>query len=151
MAFVVTDASPLIGLERAGYLDIIPAVFAQVAAPPAVVAEVGHTPVWLGVVQPQDAMLVAQLRAVPFGAGEAEVLAVATERRDVTAVLDERRARAYAQRQGVPVVGTVGMVLQAKRRGHLQAVRPVLDALRASGFRVGDGLYAEALARAGEA
>lgn len=47
-------------------------------------------------------------------------------------------------------MGTMGVLLEAKRNGVLPAVAPVLDRLQATGFRVGAGLRTATLARAGE-
>jgi predicted nucleic acid-binding protein len=54
-------------------------------------------------------------------------------------------------REGVPVIGLVGALLIAKRRGILMAIAPVLDALElAADFRISAGLKADALRSAGE-
>lgn len=150
MPLVVADASPLIALDRIGRLGLLPQVFADLAAPPAVVAEFGRRPDWLAEVHIERPQEVAVLRELRFGPGEAEALTVALERAGTTLVLDERRARAFALRHGVGVVGTAGVVVRAKQIGAVDAVRPVLDALLASGFRLSDDLYRTVLARAGE-
>ena len=48
------------------------------------------------------------------------------------------------------IAGTVGVLLRAKQRGLVPAVRPLLDRLRTEGFRMRNELYARALALAGE-
>ena len=148
---VIADASPLIGLDRAGHLALLPSVFEALAAPPAVIAEFGRRPDWLGeapVERPSDAVL---LRALTFGAGEAEVLAVALNQAGSTVLLDEKRARRFAKQRGIAVVGTAGVVLLAKRRRLIPAARPVLDDLLRTGFRLSDDLYRGVVERAGEA
>lgn len=150
-ALVIADASPLIGLDRAGYLGLLPRLFPALAAPPAVVAEFGRRPPWLAEALVERQVEVDLLRALSFGAGESEVMAVALTRAGSTVLLDEKRARRFASERGIAVVGTVGVVLRAKQRGLVPAVRPVLDALVHSGFRMSDALYLGALDRAGEA
>ena len=151
MPLVVADASPLIGLDRAGHLDVLPGVFGELAAPPAVVAEFGRRPDWLSEVRVERSAQVALLRELRFGAGESEALAVALERPGTPLVLDEKRARAFAARHGIDVVGTGGVVLQAKTLGLISAVGPVLDALTDTGFRLAPRLRHEIMLRAGEA
>ena len=56
-----------------------------------------------------------------------------------------------ASEVGLPVVGTVGVLLRAKRQGLVAAVLPILDALDAADFRLSSPLRAEALLHAGEA
>lgn len=50
--------------------------------------------------------------------------------------------RHAAQRMGLKVTGTLGILIAAKDRGLLASVRPLLDALRAdAGFWIGESLY----------
>ena len=145
----VTDSSPLIGLERIGRLDLMPAVLGEVAAPSAVVREFGRRPEWLEEREVQSTALVRALRS-RLDEGEAEAIALATETGARAVLLDERRARRVAEEVGVPVLGLVGLLLRAKRDGLTGEIRPLLDALDAASFRVSAALRAEALRRAGE-
>ena len=147
---VVADASPLIGLDRAGRLDLLPAVFGELAAPPAVAAEFGRRPDWLLEVDVERPSQVALLRELRYGLGESEALAIAIEHPGTVLLLDEKRARSFAARHRIEVVGTAGVVLRAKRIGWIPEVRPVLDALATTGFRMSDRLRERVLTRAGE-
>jgi hypothetical protein len=82
--------------------------------------------------------------------GEAEVLALASERDARLVLIDERRARRYAQRLGVPITGTVGLLLLAKEKGLVPAVAPLLTTLTDNGLYLSDALVSEALQLAGE-
>jgi predicted nucleic acid-binding protein len=55
-----------------------------------------------------------------------------------------------AESRGIAVRGTLGVLVQARQLGALSALRPILDALVAEGFRISPGLVREALARVGE-
>ena len=65
-------------------------------------------------------------------------------------ILDDRRARKVATSLGVAVIGTIGILIRAKRNGIIAAVKPVLDDLEATGFFVSKELKGEALRLAGE-
>ena len=65
-------------------------------------------------------------------------------------LMDERAGRAVAESRGIAVRGTLGILVQARTTGALAALRPVLDALAAEGFRISPMLVAEALRRVGE-
>jgi uncharacterized protein len=66
-------------------------------------------------------------------------------------LLDERDGRFAAQRFGLQVVGVLGILLEAKSKGHIQSVRPYLDALRQqAGFYIHEKVYQHALQLAGE-
>lgn len=146
---VVTDTSCLIALDRIDQLGLLPALFA-VLAPPAVVAEFGQRPAWLDVrPAPDPERVVALLERVDQGEAEAIVLALSVPGADV--LIDEARGRRGAERLGLQVTGTAGVLLEAKRRGLVPTVRPLLDALvHEHGFHTSDGLYAAVLRSAGE-
>jgi predicted nucleic acid-binding protein len=97
---------------------------------------------------PADLGMVAALRLI-VDAGESEAIALAYETR-TRIILDDRKAREAAQRLGVSVTGTVGLLIKAKEMGVIAEIRPILDALDANQFRIGETLRAEALRLAGE-
>lgn len=65
-------------------------------------------------------------------------------------VVDDLAARKCAAGLGVRVVGTFGLVLRAKARGHLPVARPIVEMLRENGMRLAPGLADAALAKVGE-
>ncbi|RME38691.1 MAG: DUF3368 domain-containing protein [Thermoflexia bacterium] len=64
--------------------------------------------------------------------------------------MDDARARSFAEGLGLRVVGTIGILLLAKRRRLIPAVQPLLDAAWACGFYLDAELYSVALQLAGE-
>ncbi|MBW4565069.1 MAG: DUF3368 domain-containing protein [Mojavia pulchra JT2-VF2] len=57
-------------------------------------------------------------------------------------MIDERRGRAEADRLGIKITGLLGMLVEAKRKNLIAAVKPLMDALIAtSEFRVSPALY----------
>ncbi len=83
--------------------------------------------------------------------GEAETIALALELKADLVLLDEREGRHAAQRPGLHVVGVVGILLEAKARGHIATIRQHLDALRRmAGFYLSEPLYQHALILAGK-
>jgi len=149
MAVCLPDTSCLIHLERIGRLDLLHSLYDDIRIPPAVQDEYGGVPEGMQVVSVSSTAL-AQLLHRTVDAGEAELIALATETNTAHVILDDRAARREADDLGLTVIGTVGLVLRAKRDGHIPTVRPLLDALRGSGFWLSDALYERALDRAGE-
>lgn len=156
---IVVDAGPLISLARIGRLDLLPALFDEIIVPPAVHREVTSEESlpgaavlaksdWLKLVEVADRKAVDSLLSW-LDPGEAEVLALALEL-GATAAIDERRGRRLAAELGISQTGTVGILLTAKRRGLISAVKPLLDQLTASGIRLSSRLYEEACRLAGE-
>ena len=64
--------------------------------------------------------------------------------------MDDQRARKLAALNGVAVIGSLGVLLLAKSKGHIPNIRSSLDAIRRAGIFLGAGLFAEALRMAGE-
>lgn len=82
--------------------------------------------------------------------GETAAILVAESLRADLLLIDERMGRKVAYQRGVVVRGTLGVLVQARQSGVLPALRPVLDALVAEGFRIAPALIREALAHVGE-
>lgn len=144
----VVDSACLIGLERIGRLDLLLALLEPIFVPSAVSHEFGSAPAWMKVERPVDTGMVAALRLL-VDPGESEAIVLAYEK-GLRIILDDLKAREVAKRLGVPVTGTVGLLLKAKQEGVIPAVRPLLEALEVHHFRIGDSLRAEALRLAGE-
>ena len=86
-----------------------------------------------------------------IGAGESEAISLAIEVEARLLLLDDLAARRIALGLHLPIVGTLGLLLAAKRKGLLAAVKPCLDQLLSYEFRVSTGLYDRVLRDAGEA
>ena len=65
-------------------------------------------------------------------------------------VLDDRPARHVAAELGLPLIGTLGVLVRAKQQGLVGSIRPHVDALLNSGFFISDDLYRDLLADANE-
>lgn len=154
------NASPLIILGRAGQLGLLRAVYGNSrcarsrcrrglegsAGDPAVVAL--QTAGWfLRVTVPGVPAAVA---AWDLGPGESEVLAWGLAHPGCEVILDDRLGRRCARTLGIPVRGTVGVVVLAQQQGLIPAARSVLDALRGAGLFMTTELYDRALRLAGE-
>lgn len=145
----VTNSTCLIGLERIERLDILPQVFSTITIPTAVAAEVGIEADWLIVRTVQNLAVVATLKT-QVDSGEAEAIATAMELGDVFVILDDRKARLLALQLSLKVIGTVGMLLRAKRFGVIAEIKPLLTALNQVDFRISQALIQKAVQIAGE-
>lgn len=158
---LVLDASPLITLARIGSLDFLRRLADQVVVPEAVYMEsVGRASGrpgsaeisqagWIVRRPVQNQADVLRLRT-RIGWGEAEAIVLAGEIRADAVVLDDATARQIAEQEGCRVVGLLGLLIEGKQRDLLVAVKPLLDAMRHSGFFIGDELYTTILHQAAE-
>jgi predicted nucleic acid-binding protein len=65
-------------------------------------------------------------------------------------ILDERRGRRYAQRLGLPLTGTMGLLLLAKEKGLIADLAPLLTELQDAGLYLHPALVAQVLRLAEE-
>jgi uncharacterized protein len=64
-----------------------------------------------------------------LNAGEAEAIVLAKEISADRLLIDERKGRRLAQAEGVRVIGLVGVVLLAKRKGLIPNARELIERL----------------------
>lgn len=159
---VVADTSVILNLCCVGQSHLLPALFREVWIPDEVRLEferlTRHQPRFQGLGLPNWAIIQpaapvpAQLAALPnLHAGETAALALALNNKVDAVLMDEAAGRHAAHLLGVPVIGVLGVLLQARRKGLLQAIKPVLEDLeKKAGFWLSPKLTAEALRRAGE-
>jgi predicted nucleic acid-binding protein len=165
---VVSDTSPLLNLAAVGRADLLGSLYEAVVIPPAVQKELASLsrrdsrfasaallpPTVRVQPLPSDVDTVAVLAELHLllHPGEAEALALAAALSADLLLIDEFAARRLARRRGVPTQGLLGVLVEAKRRGLLAAVAPVLDQLQTrAGFWVGAELRESVLHSVGEA
>lgn len=152
----IVNASPLIFLGNAGMLDLLRLVASgRVLVPEAVWGEVvssNHAD--RAAKSVADAHWLERIAspAMPtsviewdLGAGESSVIAAALEQQATRVVIDDLSGRKCALSLGVAVSGTLGLVLAAHRRGHIQDPVRILSELRNAGMWLSDATLAKAL------
>ncbi len=158
---VISDATPLIAFAKINHLALLRELFDILYIPQAVYTEVavsaptrpGATIIrhadWIQVRVPVDKRKIAYLRA-DLDPGEAEALVLAEELAADWVLIDEIKARLAAESLGIKYIGTVGLLLLAKQRGYIVAIKPVMDMLRSRKFYLSDRVYRSVLQQAGE-
>jgi predicted nucleic acid-binding protein len=84
------------------------------------------------------------------GAGEAEAIALAQTTANSTILLDDAHARKIAKRLNIKQIGTIGLLLRAKRRGLIKRIKQHIDALVENGIHIRKDLVVAILKEAGE-
>ena len=158
---VLSDTSPLIALSLIGRLDLLSALFGEITITDVVRAELlagGDRPGQAAIASAVCEKLVrviGESKKEPLflflDEGEASTLRAAIQHDGPCLVLiDERAGRAVAAEYGIAHTGTVGVILQAKKRALIPSARTVFAELLTQDFRIAAGLMREALARVGE-
>ena len=143
----IVNASPLIVMGKISHLDLLTQLSKEVVVPNAVAEEIKAGPAG-------DAARIAietgmfrlvetpeptpELAAWDLGSGETAVLSYAIENPNWTAILDDGAARKCAVSFGIPVKGSLAIVILAKKRGLIPSARQLLRAMQDAGLRLDD-------------
>jgi predicted nucleic acid-binding protein len=157
----IVNTAPLIFLAKIGRLDLLRIGVDIVFVPPAVLSELRVIPdeamrtvqSVLGTWLIEKACTQPGLYALTLQAldpGEAEVVALAIELGTQDIVLDDLDARRFARRSGLQPIGTMGLLLVAKKQGIISAVTPEVEAIKKAGFHASEASVMRILAEAGE-
>ena len=159
---VVADTSVILNLCCVEQAHLLPALFHEVLIPDEVRVEFERLsvhqprfqdlrlPDWAHI-QPAAPVSAALAAIANLHAGETAALALALNGHADAVLMDESAGRRAAQLLGLPVIGVLGVLLQARRSGLLPAVKPVLQRLAAeAGFWLSPVLVEEVLRKCGE-
>jgi hypothetical protein len=106
---------------------------------------------WIDVLTIQAPTKVLQLqRKYRLDLGESATIILAEELKANRVLIDERLGRKVAQSRNLPVTGTIGLLLIAKKKGIITEIQPILDQFLNQGKRISSVLYQEVLDLAGE-
>lgn len=156
----IVNASPLILLGKIDRVALLSELSGELIVPDVVAREIGAKPEGehiiskvaslAGVRFAAEIATSSEIAAWNLGRGESQVLALAGASTNSRAVLDDLEGRRCAQSLGLPLIGTLGVVLRAKRKGVIDRARPVIEHLRRVGLYASDSLVEQALAHLGE-
>ncbi len=154
------NTSPLIFLTKGNFLELLQLLSTEIIVPAAVATEIrriGETDVTAQALASTDWLLVRETPPIPaviqswdLGTGESAVITWGYIHPSTEIILDDLAARRCAKALGIPVRGTLGLVLKAKLQGKISAARPVLEQLRLSGMYLSDRVMNQALKLVGE-
>lgn len=144
--FIITDTtSPLILLDKIGYLNLLHKVYGELKITLEVKNEYGKPlPDWITVLPVTDKKYQILLET-RVDKGEASVLALAAEVEDVLLLLDDLKARKLAKQLGFKITGTLGVIHKAKQLNAIEKVKPLLDKLENTNFWIADHIMREIL------
>jgi predicted nucleic acid-binding protein len=155
----VLNASPLILFARINALDIIDKLANPIIVPDAVIDEIrageaddASTPVALGYAEPRRAVNLTVSESISnwdLGLGESQVIcrAILSE---AWAVVDDLAARRCAKAHHIPIIGSLGIILRAKRRGFVDRAAPWITRLKTAGMYIDGRLVRDVLGDLGE-
>lgn len=159
MRKVVVNSTPIIALCKTGHLELLKAMYGEINIPEAVYREVSAKNDEIK--NQLDAASWVHIRTVTntedrrmyrakLHSGEVEVMMLAQELEADVVLLDDNAARKTAEYLGLPVTGTLGVLIKAKQIGTLECIMPVIHSMLANGIYLSDALVETVRKIAGE-
>ena len=159
---VVSDATPIISLAKLDLLYVLGLLYNDVFLPQAVFDEVCRNPKYIAEAKAIQKPAFIKVRAVDneqsvkglmdagLDLGECEAIVLAGTLPESLLLMDERKGRQVAFSMGIRIIGTLGMLLQAKELGYVSQIKPLLDILLSENIRISESLYRSILEQANE-
>ena len=161
MRKVVVNTTPLIALSHVGKLSILKELYGEIIIPEAVYRElsvkadsickrtVDQSLDWIQVEKIQNQMAKAMYKT-QLHDGEVEVMILSKEIGADVVVIDDANAKKHAKYLGLPVTGTLGVLIKAKQEGYVEELKPILYQMVEHGIYISDNLVALCLKQVGE-
>lgn len=147
---IISDANCFIVLTNIGELELLKKVYGQVVTTPDIATEYAEPlPDWVSIVAVKDKskQLLLELQ---IDKGESSAIALALEITGSTIILDDYKARRIAEQLGLKYIGTIGIIVKAKLNGIISSIKPLLEKIKQTDFRLSLELEVESLRLAGE-
>jgi predicted nucleic acid-binding protein len=147
---IISDTSCLILLAKIGELNLLDKLGKKVFITPAIQKEFGNKlPFWIKIKEPKDNHY-QQILEMDLDEGEASAIALSLETDNSIVIIDDLKGRKLAQKLNLRYSGTFGLILRAKQEGIIDRVKPLLDKIKTTNFRISEKLIAVILEQAGE-
>ncbi|CAA6804721.1 MAG: Unknown protein [uncultured Sulfurovum sp.] len=152
---IIGDSSALVALAVVNQLELLEKLYDRLYIPQAVFDEVTQ------IGKPQSDKLRKFLQSkvkrvdltltqLGLGLGELEAITLYKKLDADVLLIDDNRAKKYASLNGVKVIGSLGVLIKAKEKGHIGKVKPLLEELQKSEVYISHKLIEKVLEICGE-
>ena len=142
---VISDTSTLIIFRKINNFDLLAKVYGELITTPEIAKEFGENlPKWI-IIQAANDKKYQEFLETQVDLGEASAIALAKELDDVLLLLDDLKARKLASRLNLKYTGALGIITKAKQLLIIEAVKPLINKLIATNFRISKKIIDEIL------
>lgn len=142
---VISDTSTLILFQKIGEFNLLNKVYGELITTPEMAEEFGEKlPDWIKIQVVSDKKYQDFLET-QVDYGEASAIALAIEYDDVLLLLDDLKARKLASQLKFKITGTLGIIHKARQMSIIDKVKPLIDRLLSTDFRVSENIIKEIL------
>ena len=147
---IISDTSCFIILANIGELELLHTVYGEVLTTIDIATEYGEPlPEWVKIVTVTDRYR-QQILEMQIDKGESSAIALALEIPGSTIILDDYKARKIAEQLGITYTGTIGVIIKAKLKGQIATIKPFLEKIKQTNFRLSPEIELQALKEANE-
>lgn len=156
---IIADSSPLITLALINKLEILELLFKEVIISEAVYEEISKKDkpksaklreYFKNSIKTVNNKIAVNILKQDIDLGEAESIVLALELKIEDILIDDLKGRKYAKIEGLKIIGSMGLLLEAKRRGFITEIKPLIEILIKNNIRLGDALIEKVLKIANE-
>jgi hypothetical protein len=156
---VVSNTTPLITLTSIDKLDILKELYGKVYIPDAVLNEVkaGKGKIGYFEIDTIDWIIPRKITNVfsmnyliDLDEGEAETIVLAEELQADIVLIDEKFARGFAEIRGLTLSGSLGVLLEAKKKGIISQLKPLIEQMLANRRYLSEKIILDLLKSANE-
>ena len=142
---VISDTSTLILFHKIEQLNLLEKVYGELFTTPEIAMEFREElPKWIKIQSVTDKKYQEFLES-QVDKGEASAIALAKEFDDALLLLDDLKARKLAVRLNLKITGTLGIIHKAKQMSVIDKVKPYIDLLLKTDFRISERIIEELL------
>jgi predicted nucleic acid-binding protein len=149
---IISDTSCLILLDNIGELSILNKLFGNITTTSEVAGEFGRLlPPWIEIKEPSNKNYQSIIEAsLDKGEASAIAIALAIELDNCLLIIDDLKGRKFAHQLGLTIIGTIGVLVDAKLAGIIPSIKPILSKIKSTNFRITEQLELLILKLAGE-
>jgi len=147
---IISDTSCFITLSNIGELNLLQLLYKRIVTTTEIAQEFGESlPEWVEVVTVSDKAK-QELLEMQVDKGEASAITLALESENPFLIIDDYKARKLAHNLKLNHTGTIGVIIAAKQKGIINTVKPILEKIKETNFRISADLELHALIQANE-
>ena len=141
---IVSDTSCLILFYKIGELELLKKLFGKLYITKTVLKEFKQqVPDWIEIFEPSTDL--QKGLSSYLDKGEATAISLAAEHENSLLIIDEIKGRKAAKEMGISVTGSLGVLVAAKKKGHIQTVKPLIEKIQKPNFRISEELIEQVL------
>lgn len=161
MPKVIVNSTPLIALCHVDALDVLKKLYGEITIPNAVYEEISvktnsvckkqvdASLDWIHIENIKNEMA-KNMYKTQLHDGEVEVMILAQEIDADVVVIDDMNAKKHAKYLKLPVTGTLGVLIKAKKMGYIEQLKPLLSGMVQNNIYLSDTLISRCLREVGE-